>query len=266
MRKPKRSTLAINVLFLLSLGLISLLFMFRSHVAVFLFRTFSCAYPLHLVGAPTAEDAFALGNYYFSSSNYDLDKARIHFNAAIAMNGKLQGAHYQRGRLRFIVGNFDGAMRDIEYEEEINPELGKVFYMKGLIAGYQKDFEKAEHAFKKFITYDSFNWAGYNDLSWVYFAQGNYHYAEATAREGLVQAPGNPWLLNAVGVALLAEHRGAEALPFFTSALEGFKRLTPEQWGVAYPGNAPEVHTRGLFESIRAIERNIERVHQQAAQ
>jgi tetratricopeptide (TPR) repeat protein len=134
--------------------------------------------------------------------------------------------------------------------------------MKGLIAGYMKNFALAEIEFKKFIEYDSFNWAGYNDLSWIYFAQGNYHYAEATAREGLAQAAGNPWLHNAIGVSLLAQERGEEALPHFLEAQAGFSKMTPEQWGIAYPGNAPYEHMRGLQESLAAIGRNIERAQE----
>jgi tetratricopeptide (TPR) repeat protein len=231
-------------------------------VATTLFDTWGIAYPLHLVGAGTAAEELKLGNHYFTHDHYDIDKAYQHFNAAVQMDGTLPGAHYQRGRTRFIVGNLAGAMRDVEYEEEINPSLGKVYYMKGLIAGYQKDLPKAERSFKKFIQYDSFNWAGYNDLAWILFAEGKYAEAEKYAQQGLSKTNDNPWLHNSIGVALLAQGKKDDAREHFLLAKEGFSHMTPEQWGIAYPGNNPNVLGTGLSATKDAIEANIQKTQE----
>ncbi len=227
----------------------------------------SCGRVASVLGVDTAERHFALGEYFFSAnSNYDIRAAQRHYQAALSLEPTLRGAHYQLGRTYFIVGDFERAYAEILREEELYPDFGKVHYMKGLIAGYMKNFLDAEQEFAKFIETDSRNWAGYNDLSWIYFAQGNYHYAEATAREGLIHAPENPWLHNAVGVALLAQERGSEALPHFFIAQNGFGNMSAAEWGESYPGNSPGEHTDGLAASLGAVERNIQRAQSQSAQ
>lgn len=220
----------------------------------------ACGRAASFLGVNTAEKNFALGEYFFSpSSAYDVRAAQRHYRAVLLLDPTYKGAHYQLGRTYFITGDFEHAYAEILKEEVLNPSLGKVHYMKGLISGYLKNFLDAEQEFIKFIATDSRNWAGYNDLSWIYFAQGNYHYAEATAREGLIHAGENPWLNNAVGVALLAQGRNAEAVPFFLHAQDGFKNMSAEQWGASYPGNSPGEHIDGLAASLAAVERNIVR-------
>ncbi len=241
-------------------------FLLRADIGHYAWNTFGLARTASYLGVKDAGTHFALGEYFFQSGDtYDVHRAQYHYTEATRLDPRLLGAHYQLGRTYFILGYFDKAYAAVVSEELLRPEFGKVHYMKGLIAGYMKNFELAELEFKKFIEYDSFNWAGYNDLSWIYFAQGNYHYAEATAREGLIHAAGNPWLHNAVGVALLAQDRGAEALPHFKEAQKGFQKMNPDQWGIAYPGNSPHEHGRGLDASQKAIERNIERAENNAA-
>lgn len=200
-----------------------------------------------------------LGDTFLTPESYNLFSARRAYARVLALDPKYPGANYQIGRTYFLVGDHALALMYLQEEERIQPSFGKVHYMKGLIYGFMKQFDDAGREFRAFIAYDSFNWAGYNDLAWIYFAQGYYEDAEATAREGLAQASGNPWLNNAVGVALLAQKRGAEAVPYFETALSGFKEMSPETWGGAYPGNSPQEHSRGLAESIHAVERNIVR-------
>lgn len=260
--KPKKRlwVLAVSIVLIIVLGGVSL----RSSFGEILCSVGACGRVASFLGVQSAESHFTLGEYFFTSSpQYDVRQAQHHYREATRIDPTLPGAHYQLGRTYFIVGRLEEAYAEILKEEELRPEFGKVHYMKGLIAGYMKNFRDAEYEFKKFIEFDSFNWAGYNDLSWIYFAQGNYHYAEATAREGLIHAAENPWLHNAVGVALLAQERPEEALPHLKKAQEGFDKLRPSDWGTSYPGNAPQEHVNGLDASRQAVQRNIERVRAQ---
>lgn len=248
---------SIAFVLLACVGLVS-----RDDVATFAFKTLHSPTLASYIGSSDPKINYELGNYFFHGAGYDVRKAQYHFKKTIQLDSKFLGAHYQLGRSYFIVGRFPEAYTHIQLEEFINPELGKVHYMKGLIAGFMKEFELAEEEFKRFIQYDSFNWAGYNDLAWIQFAQGKYHDAEATAREGLAQAAGNPWLQNAIGVNLLAQDRPTEASEYFYLAKEGFSKMTASQWGIAYPGNAPQEHINGLRETLMAIERNIARAQE----
>jgi tetratricopeptide (TPR) repeat protein len=200
-----------------------------------------------------------LGNMFLSPEFYSLTDARIAYARVLAIDPTYPGANYQIGRTYFLVGDHALALMYLSEEERLRPTFGKVHYMKGLVYGYMKKFDEAGREFRAFIEFDSFNWAGYNDLAWVYFSQGYYEDAEATAREGLAQAAGNPWLNNAIGVSLLAQGRGPEAVHYFNDARTGFQNMTAAEWGGAYPGNSPDEHERGLAASLGAVERNIER-------
>lgn len=212
----------------------------------------------HFVSSDT-ELLMNIADTFFSPEQYDLPKARQMYQRVLTLNPQYPGANYQLGRTYFIVGDHALALMYLSEEERLRPTFGKVHYMKGLVYGYMKDFPSAEKEFLEFIAFDSFNWAGYNDLAWIYFAQGYYFDAEGTAREGLIHAADNPWLHNAVGVSLLAQKRGADAIEHFEKAKEGFIRMSPDTWGIAYPGNSPYEHAKGLEASLGAVERNLER-------
>ncbi len=206
-----------------------------------------------------ADVLMELGNRFLSPESYNLAKARQAYGRVLTIDPAYPGANYQIGRTYFLVGDHALALMYLSEEERLRPEFGKVHYMKGLVYGYMKKFDEAGREFRAFIEFDSFNWAGYNDLAWVYFSQGYYEDAEAIAREGLARASGNPWLNNAIGVSLLAQGRGPEAALYFKDARTGFQNMTAAEWGGAYPGNSPDEHERGLAASLSAVERNIER-------
>lgn len=130
--------------------------------------------------------------------------------------------------------------------------------MRGLIAGYQHDYERAADAFYTFIQYDSIGWAGYNDLSWIYFQEGNFEAAREIAEIGLGYSPRNPWLLNSVGVALLAQEKFAESEPYFARAFTRLLEMNAEDWGIAYPGNDPAIYQDGLDSMRESVQHNLE--------
>ena len=107
------------------------------------------------------------------------------------------------------------------------------------------------------MQYDSIGWAGYNDLSWIYFQHGNFPAAEEIAVFGLGYAPENAWLHNSVGVAQLAQGKKAQARVHFKRALERLDQMTPDDWGIAYPGNDPTIYTEGLESMRQSIVHNL---------
>lgn len=201
--------------------------------------------------------AFAIAEYYFNHGSYDIEKAEAYYTRAIELNPKYLEAYYQRGRIFFIKGKFGSALTDINTVLTLNSEFKKAYYMYGLINGYAKNFDQAEYGFKEFIKRDSFNWAGYNDLAWIYFERGDYQKTLDTAKNGLVQDPHNPWLNNIHGAALLNLGDTEGAKDSFLLAKKMSEKMTGADWGRAYPGNNPALYETGITETRSVIEHNL---------
>lgn len=204
---------------------------------------------------------FEIGNSYFGQGKvYDIQKAETAFKKAVELRPDFLEAHYQLGRVYFVRGKFDSALIEIEKTLEINPEFKKTYYMYGLINGYKGSLEQAELGFQEYIKRDNFNWAGYNDLAWVYFRLGDFEKTRDTAKKGLEKAPNNPWLNNIYGTALLNLGKKNEAKTAFEDALKYSESLTAEDWGQSYPGNDPKIYEKGLEETRTVIKHNLQLV------
>ncbi|MSU74785.1 tetratricopeptide repeat protein [Candidatus Kaiserbacteria bacterium] len=200
---------------------------------------------------------FAIGNYYFGDGAYNTEKAEKYFKKALALDPILQGVHYQLARVYFIKGYFVRALAEINKEIELYPDFGRSHYVRGLIYGYTGQLADAETEFKAFLVWKPQSWAGNNDLAWIYFQEGKYAEARDAARAGLKIAPTNPWLLNALGVALLNLGEKKEAKDVFTQALDSSNKMNKNDWGSAYPGNNPMVYGQGFSQMKESIEENI---------
>ncbi|MEK7661942.1 MAG: tetratricopeptide repeat protein [Patescibacteria group bacterium] len=198
-----------------------------------------------------------IGNYYFGKGDYNLIKAEKNFRRALMLDPATQTAHYQLARINFLKSNFAEAIWQIDREISLNENFGKSYYVKGLIQGYMGQSDEAILNFKKFIAYDSYNWAGYNDLAWVYFKKGEFAQTKDAALKGLKRDPGNPWLNNSLGLALLNLGQKKEAKRAFETALEKLKKIAPEDWGKAYPGNNPNIYAQGLKEMRESVSYNL---------
>ena len=238
---------------------VSMLWFGRHALAEIVWYEHAIGLPLSIVGTESVHTNMQLGNYFFSHDHYDLNRAQKHYKKVIEADPFFKGAHYQLGRTYFVTGNLTQAMRNVDIEMIINPQLGKTHYMRGLIAGFQKKLNLAGTEFFKFIKTDSANWAGYNDLAWILFQQGRFSDAQQVVEIGLGYTPNNAWLLNSYGTVLLAQKKGAEAKPILEKSKTFFGRMQPSDWGEAYPGNSPNVLSEGLEASIQATERNIMR-------
>lgn len=214
--------------------------------------------PLAAFLAP--EDAtlrLAIGNYYFGEGAYDTEKAERYFREALALDPALHGPHYQLARIYFVRGDFRDAETEIQKELALHPLFGRSHYVRGLIYGYTGRLPEAEAEFEAFLEWDPWSWAGYNDLAWVYFQEGKYAEAREAARTGLTLSPGNPWLLNALGVALLNLEEREEARTVFARALTVIESMDESDWGIAYPGNDPGVYREGFAQMKLALTENL---------
>lgn len=201
---------------------------------------------------------FEMGNFYFNGGAYDLPRAKKYFARTIELDWEFPAAHYQLGRIYFLKGKFFSAMEQMNIESVLRPDFDKVYYMKGLIAGYQGLSDFAADNFKKFLAFNPDNWAGWNDLAWVYFKKGDYVRAKEAAESGISAAGENAWLLTSLGVALLNLGDNERAVEVLISAREMAEAMTPDGWGRAYPGNNPNIYAEGLRQMREAIEYNLE--------
>lgn len=216
-----------------------------------------------LVNPSDAKLYFMIGESYFGKGKtYNIYKAEIAYINAIKLRPDYLEAHYQLGRIHFINAKFERALTEMEEVRRLDPEFKRAYYMIGLVNGYKGDLDQAIWGFSEFIKRDDFNWAGYNDLAWIYFKKGDFQKMKEVAEKGLEQAYRNPWLSNIYGTALMNLGENEKALDNFQIALESVEEMTSEDWGNAYPGNNPEIYAQGFEETKNIIRNNIKLVQQ----
>ena len=182
----------------------------------------------------------AKGNFYFNGGAYDLEKAAKYFKLAAFVDRKVSYPHYQLARVLFMKTDYKNGLAEIDRALVLNPENKRAFYIRGLIDGYAGNLDAAADDFQKFITWAPKEWAGYNDLAWVYYQQKDYQNAVDAAQKGLGVVPNNAWLLNGLGVSLEGLGRNDEAKTVLDQAASISKNLTAADWKRAYPGNNAE--------------------------
>lgn len=256
MSKKRTMILALTLLVLAVLVLF-LLGGIRASIGRFAWYRFHASAVAEMLDPRDAAMDFDIGNYYFGGDHYDIREAEIYFTKTIADDGAFPQAHYQLARVYFLNGKFYSALREVNREIALYPDFNKSYYIKGLVLGYAGDLPGAVEGFKEFIARDDFNWAGWNDLSWAYFREGDYVDARNAAREGLLRAEGNPWLLNSLGVALMNLGDDVVARAAFSQALDHLNAMTPEDWGRSYPGNSPTIYGDGLSQMKASVAYNL---------
>lgn len=212
------------------------------------------AYWLANKDAKTAND---IGNYYFESAHYEPDKARGLFLKALSQDPGTLGPRYQLARISFLNNRMEEARNYIDQEIAAHPDFIRSYYIRGLINGYSRHFSSAVDDFKTFLQWKPESWAAHNDLAWVYTQMRDFTSAVDTARLGLKYNPRNPWLETTLGVSLLNLKEYQEAEQELSLALEDALKLTPEDWGKAYPGNDPKTYEQGLLEMKAVLNMNL---------
>lgn len=231
-------------------------FVFRDQAARLAWRV-GLPRPALLFDHSDAGLALEIGSYFFNGGTHDLDAAGRAFRKARDIDAKLLGPRYQLSRIAFLKGDFVGALALVNEELALHPEFKRSHYLRGLIYGYSRSYELAAQEFREFLAWDPKSWAAHNDLTWVYFAGGDFVRAEEAARNGLEHYPDNPWLLLSRGTALLNLGKRKEAEAALLGAQTAAQMLTAADWGRAYPGNDPALYPKGLEEMRNTIERNL---------
>ncbi len=236
----------------------ALIWHFRISESYFLWSHFSLEKIATTLNSDDSSLFLEIGNDYFGhGKTYDVKKAEVAYIRAIEIRPDFLEAHYQLGRIHFINGKFTSALTEIAIVLRIDPNFKKAYYMHGLINGYKGDLDAAIWGFSEFIKRDDFNWAGYNDLAWIYFKKGDYQKMKEAAEKGLTHAERNPWLNNIYGTALMNLGEKEAAKTAFRIALEESEKMTPVDWGKSYPGNNPQIYSRGLEETRSVIKYNL---------
>jgi tetratricopeptide (TPR) repeat protein len=214
---------------------------------------------------------FDRGQYYFNhgqyaDGTYDLKEARKYFTRAIAADPKANHlAWYQLGRIDFLEGRFNDALYKFNMQQVyFGDGVPSVHYMLGLTYGYKArrdndaySWRKAEEGFQTYIGFAEYSpWARV-DLAWVYFSQGKFEEMLPILEQGIEHHRDNPWLHNMYGLALLNTGQKEAARAHFELASELASYVTPEEWGMSYPGNDPRSWTQGLREFQELIKKNL---------
>ena len=199
-----------------------------------------------------------LGSQYFGGAQpYNVLLAKEYFEKAISRDAENYLAHYQLARVLFVLNDIEGAKEHIDTSTALVPDFSRNYYMQGLIYGFAQEYEKAEAGFKEFITRQPNLWAGYVDLSWIYFAQGKFTEGRELLEPIVDMFPNNPWVANSYGLFLMHSHQFAEASEQFDIALAALGAMMPDDFGIAYPGNDPAYYEEGYEQMSTSIEHNI---------
>ncbi len=198
-----------------------------------------------------------LGYYHFGGEGeYDLTAAKRYFEAALLVAPEAPLIHFNLSRIAFLRERFNEALLLASLEERLNPTEHRLYYLRGLIYGYDKRYPEAIAAFQEFNRRKPSTWAGHVDLAWIYFQQGKYKEVKETI-EIILPHQSNAWLQNSYGVALLNLGEKEKARDAFLAAQVFAANLTPAAWGAAYTGNDPASYERGLREMRQSIDANL---------
>jgi tetratricopeptide (TPR) repeat protein len=173
--------------------------------------------------------------------------------------------YFLKGRIHFVEGEYYESIENYTKAIELNNSYKESYYGRGLNYGFVggQFLPLAEEDFKKYIELDNIlfektgyhaygAWAGYNDLAWIYFLMNDFKKQEEVARKGISFSSSNPWLLNTLGVALLAQEKCTEAAPYLENAKKFINETSVKEFGEAYSGDKREFWSYGL-ESMKGV-------------
>lgn len=215
-----------------------------------------------------------ISEYLFLRLHYN-SSAELLLKFSLKIIKKNPNDWFLLGRIYFVEGKLDKSIEAYNQAALLDPNNEQIYYGLGLSYGYLNDYTFAEKHFQKYLdiieqkkksgeytTHPSGHWAGYNDLAWVYFLQGNFAEAEKVTREALGKY-NNPWLLNMMGAILLNQNKKEEANMYFHRAKEYTTLINSNDFGEAYTGDSPQWRERGFANMKEIIEENIQKSTQE---
>jgi tetratricopeptide (TPR) repeat protein len=173
------------------------------------------------------------------------------------------------GRIYFVEGDQYKSITNYNLSIEKKSDFKQSYYGRGLTYGFMgSDFyPEAARDFQKYIDIDNQEfektgnhaygaWAGYNDLAWIYFMQGEFEKSEKVSRDGLKIA-NSAWLLNTLGTTLLAQEKCDEGKIYLKLAKDEIQKISVEKFGEAYSGDNPNFWEAGKKQMEEAIVDNL---------
>lgn len=205
--------------------------------------------------------------------NYHHNRSAIYFlQKSIDFNNSDFETFFLLGRVLFVENKLAESTLNFTKAIELNPEFKEAYYGRGLAFGFSSSIflSSAEEDFKKYIEIENKEfeqtgrraygaWAGYNDLAWIHFLQGDFDKAEKVTRAGLEISNFNPWLSNMLGATLLEKGNCREAKIHLKNASDQANVITAEQFGEAYSGDHSDFYPAGLKSMRETIEENLEK-------
>jgi len=205
----------------------------------------------------TSDHLISKGNYYFNNGAYDPKKSERYFSWALRLDPAADAAYYQLARIHLVGSSFDLARSEIDRSLAINPQNQRAFYIRGLIDAYDKKYADSISDFQKFVAWAPTEWAGYNDLAWVYSLNKDFENTKKIAQEGLDKTDDqNPWLLDNLGVAYVNLGEPEKAQEIFAKVKDISNGMTIKDWARAYPGNDPSSYDSALAKFRTDVDSN----------
>lgn len=202
-----------------------------------------------------------LGNVFFGEFSllYNVQAAQFFFiEATNPMVGKVpEFTHYQLSRTYFIQSDFETALLEAHKELDLYPNNKRTYYILGLTYGYLHQEKEAIDAFSVFIENYPDSWAARNDKAWLQFRVGDIDGALTTIQPVVEKYKETPWVANTYGVLLLNKGKYKEAKESFQLGLATVTKMSPSDWGRAYPGNNPNIYLEGYTQTKQTLEKNL---------
>jgi Tfp pilus assembly protein PilF len=171
---------------------------------------------------------------------YNINAAKESYEKALSVDPKNKIALYSLARIYGLTGEYDKAFSVIDTYKQAYPEETRIYYVAGLAYAFDGNLYQAEMEFQSFIDSGISNWAGYLDLAWVHFRQGDFDRAQARLEEAIGLFGDNVWLNTSLGAAYIAQGENELAEEVLTTASAQLKKLTKEEWANNYSFNNPD--------------------------
>ena len=204
----------------------------------------------------TVEDRYRMAQDMFNSTeNRTLGRAEA------LLVGNIDNLHepslYLLARVYMAQQDTEAVIAAANVYLDVFPENKRMHYLRGLARGYEENFDQAIDDFQTFIGYAPNEWAGYLDLSWVYFQNGKMSQSQQVISDAIDRFPDNAWLESAYSVILHNQGNEKVALYYAERALQHAQSVSAQDWRRAYSANDPRRVDSDLADFIGVLNYNL---------
>jgi len=149
----------------------------------------------------------------------NLDQAEAQVGSAIQADPENALALLRLGNLQARKGNMDLALQTYQRAEQINPDFVPAIFAQGALLEAQERFALAVEAHRRALQKNQDYAPALNNLAYLHL-KGHGDTAEALqlAAQAFRLDPGNPGIMDTLGLALVVNDRAAEAVPLLERA------------------------------------------------